>query len=868
MARHAILIANDHFPRADNKLRARMIACDHLGKMKDALENLGSPPFTVTQIPNADAVDLEDRLREALKKATADDLVLIYYAGYGRILSEDTGNDLLLATSNSYPDPDKRFRDYSYAEIEERVAGSFKRAVIILDCWDERVMQGGDAIIPQYFSSHNYSPVECEDEPDQEGLTPSNDMKGVYVLTAWPPTGQPGNGSRQNDEFTEQLLHALSAGKSCDVLTLQGLFRQVFEAMEKSPHTPVLIRRTGDNSDLVIADSRYGERQKCSFPGWKPPSNDVRARLSSLAPSYILDAGFRFVDWNALFEDVIAKQLGLVVGCHVMDFVNGLDNTAEVDKRNQKKFPTLTKEKLEHAEETGEIWAGFPPVDVERLEFISDRYRLIVFDKLAYKIQEPGFAGARLWHVQLNVRFVQCHDGYWHNAQDVFTREDRWTQYADIYDRIFDAYPACLALKERVVDHVAGRKMCLQIGAGTGKITMALLAEGDREITAIESHDAMLRQLVGELSRSGDSMDRATPLKGDAASVLERMYRARVEAGESPEIFDACVMTNVPLGFGSPKEYLRAAHQVLKPGAVLSMSTLGNREQVERLMNGIRDHLKEKAKDWPMWEKAWELAREINLELADEAAGELAKWAQLARNAQFKVDDEPGDGECDGRAVSIKAFKPDVRSASRPDPEEDGLGAGSDLPEAELAGSEAESEISAQAETVLESVEPKPHEPDSRTLVKLFVSYARTDGIHATKFLDMLKEQLGPAKEYRYEFWKDTQLIVGEPWDSEIQKALDESDFGLLLVSPSFLNSKYIGEKELNAFFGKEPKPMIPVHFKKVSESHNLRGLDSRQWFGFGTDGLGQAFVSCRKKPEFVQQLFDEIGKKVRKHWE
>lgn len=83
-------------------------------------------------------------------------------------------------------------------------------------------------------------------------------------------------------------------------------------------------------------------------------------------------------------------------------------------------------------------------------------------------------------------------------------------------------------------------------------------------------------------------------------------------------------------------------------------------------------------------------------------------------------------------------------------------------------------------------------EASTKRTVRYFVSYAHADGKLAAQLEQELQKQLGACKHYHFERWSDHKILVGEKWHDEIQKALVECDFGLLLVSPSFLGSKYI----------------------------------------------------------------------------
>ena len=80
----------------------------------------------------------------------------------------------------------------------------------------------------------------------------------------------------------------------------------------------------------------------------------------------------------------------------------------------------------------------------------------------------------------------------------------------------------------------------------------------------------------------------------------------------------------------------------------------------------------------------------------------------------------------------------------------------------------------------------------TRTKVKFFVSYAHKNQALSDAFTEQLLELLGPSKKFEYKLWMDSAIVVGEDWKLQILTAKDECDFGLLLVSPAFLNSEFI----------------------------------------------------------------------------
>lgn len=152
----------------------------------------------------------------------------------------------------------------------------------------------------------------------------------------------------------------------------------------------------------------------------------------------------------------------------------------------------------------------------------------------------------------------------------------------------------------------------------------------------------------------------------------------------------------------------------------------------------------------------------------------------------------------------------------------------------------------------------------TRKSVTVFISYARANKSLASKFLDRFKEQTGAARRFRYGFWQDGDILVGEDWQAAIQKALDKCDLGLLLISPAFLGSQYITDKELPRFVGGRAKPVVPVMLQPIdTELQDLKGLEDHQIFRLDKPSLRspKAFAECTgaRRDEFALELFRRV---------
>lgn len=157
--------------------------------------------------------------------------------------------------------------------------------------------------------------------------------------------------------------------------------------------------------------------------------------------------------------------------------------------------------------------------------------------------------------------------------------------------------------------------------------------------------------------------------------------------------------------------------------------------------------------------------------------------------------------------------------------------------------------------------------------VRLFVSYARANNSLAENLLQRLQEQTAPAKFYRYSYWDDGDILLGEDWHEEIQKAIASCHLGLLLISPAFLASQYIKEHELPKFIGKRAKPVLPIVLQRVNlDRHDLKGLKETQLFGLKGTKIKpfKAFGDCTplQRTRFAESLFDQIEKRLDKLFE
>ncbi|MBZ5521961.1 MAG: TIR domain-containing protein [Acidobacteriia bacterium] len=186
-------------------------------------------------------------------------------------------------------------------------------------------------------------------------------------------------------------------------------------------------------------------------------------------------------------------------------------------------------------------------------------------------------------------------------------------------------------------------------------------------------------------------------------------------------------------------------------------------------------------------------------------------------------------------------------------------------PENRVVWFEAEDRITEEVKRMVDSeigdVERTPQDVQVAQIVRFFVSYAHKDASLKDKLLESLTICLDTHPQVHFEIWTDGDILPGKQWRAEIQKAMEACDFGLLLVSPAFLASRFITAKELPYFL--EKKQIVPVGLKTVLFDGNmdLKGLEERQLF---LDDRRQPFIdqtTKRTQDRFALQLFRAISK-------
>ena len=155
--------------------------------------------------------------------------------------------------------------------------------------------------------------------------------------------------------------------------------------------------------------------------------------------------------------------------------------------------------------------------------------------------------------------------------------------------------------------------------------------------------------------------------------------------------------------------------------------------------------------------------------------------------------------------------------------------------------------------------------------IKVFLSYAAEDRQCAEELWKNLSVALKTQHLYSFELWSfGKQLLVGEDFHSEIQKAISDAEIGIFALSGDFLCSKYIAKYELPHFLlPGNKKRIVPIMLKPISATADLRGLEEKQIFRFNDPYRAKSNGSLKQPMQreyWANSLADELHELVKRY--
>ena len=107
-----------------------------------------------------------------------------------------------------------------------------------------------------------------------------------------------------------------------------------------------------------------------------------------------------------------------------------------------------------------------------------------------------------------------------------------------------------------------------------------------------------------------------------------------------------------------------------------------------------------------------------------------------------------------------------------------------------------------------------------------FVSYAHDD---AKMFRTFRKHLAALESWYPIGFWTDQEILAGENSEAKIEQAIANAAFYLLILSPYFVASEFIRDRELPAIRTRHAAgvPVVPVKLRACISDHVWPGLET-----------------------------------------
>jgi hypothetical protein len=148
--------------------------------------------------------------------------------------------------------------------------------------------------------------------------------------------------------------------------------------------------------------------------------------------------------------------------------------------------------------------------------------------------------------------------------------------------------------------------------------------------------------------------------------------------------------------------------------------------------------------------------------------------------------------------------------------------------------------------------------------VNIFLSWSRKNVALKNHLVDLLQDDLAILRDVDLRWWEDSHLLCGEEFGPEIQARIDQADYGLMLLTPAYLNSTFVEQYEWPRFIGaKADKGALPVALSQLAAfdgSRDFRGIEKHQVFFLE----GCAYSQLRgRRPEFAQRLATEVRRRI-----
>ncbi|MEZ9325977.1 toll/interleukin-1 receptor domain-containing protein [Vibrio cyclitrophicus] len=169
--------------------------------------------------------------------------------------------------------------------------------------------------------------------------------------------------------------------------------------------------------------------------------------------------------------------------------------------------------------------------------------------------------------------------------------------------------------------------------------------------------------------------------------------------------------------------------------------------------------------------------------------------------------------------------------------------------------------LNQEIDRVLTAPNSEPNSLPSIQRQKVFVSYSHADRDYLDRLLVHLKplEKLGAL-----DVWEDSKIMTGAHWQNEIDKALQQANIAILMISADFLASDFIVNNELPPLLTKAevqgtkivPVIVSPCRFAREQSLNKFQAVNNP------TAPLSQ--ISSHEREAIYDKLSQDIENAVR----
>ena len=149
--------------------------------------------------------------------------------------------------------------------------------------------------------------------------------------------------------------------------------------------------------------------------------------------------------------------------------------------------------------------------------------------------------------------------------------------------------------------------------------------------------------------------------------------------------------------------------------------------------------------------------------------------------------------------------------------------------------------------------------------VGLLLSWSHQDLLYKEDLVRRLTPNLAILRGLRISWWEDSHLLLGDDFRAAIAGELGGCDYGLLLLSPSYVTSHFVTTYELPRFVGPAAdKGALPVALRgplPLDGSRELHGIEQKMVFQY----RGKAFSELNGvgRDAFAAALATQVGRRL-----